>query len=121
MKTRWAIFPSKLILQMSLPLCAPCSCNIPTTLLTACSWLISMKMHLRQFLFPSRSQPLMISYPIWIGVGINVFDRRLSWRKRARSCRLCNNAWTIGILNRRYQYQYPCTVDHKTVLFSIYK
>ena len=28
---------------------------------------------------------------------------------------------SFPILDRRYQYQYPCTVDHKTVLFSIYK
>lgn len=98
MKTRWGIFPSKSwYCRCPFLRCVPCFCNILTTLLTACSWLISMKMHLRQFLFPSRSQPLWSPCPSGLG-RYQRFDRRLSWRERTRPCWLCNNTWIVGSL-----------------------
>ena len=53
-------------------------------------------------------------------------------REGKRNCRKCifidishehavNNTWIVGSLDRRYLYQYPCTIDHETVLFSIHK
>ena len=95
MKTRWGIFHQKLILQMSLLRCVPCFCNILTTLLTACSWLISMKMHLRQFLFSFPITTLMISLSIWIGVGINVLIAGYLGEKEQD---LADCATTLGLL-----------------------
>ena len=111
----------KLILQMSLP--PMCSMFLQYSYNLVDSMFVA-NINENALAAVSLSFPittLMISLSIWIGVGINVLIAGYLGEERARPCRLCNNAWIVGSLDRRYLYQYPCTIDHETVLFSIHK
>ena len=110
----------KLILQMSLP--PMCSMFLQYSYNLVDSMFVA-NINENALAAVSLSFPittLMISLSIWIGVGINVLIA-VYLEKKSKILPIVQQRLTIGILNRRYQYQYPCTVDHKTVLFSIYK
>ena len=108
----------KLILQMSLP--PMCSMFLQYSYNLVDSMFVA-NINENALAAVSLSFPittLMISLSIWIGVGINVLIAGYLGEKEQD---LADCATTLGSLDRRYLYQYPCTIDHETVLFSIHK